>query len=114
MESNNTNNNSVEIISGTSESTTDKTTENKQDRFKNIASSVKIGVSIIGVILVIILIVSFLNVWNVYTNASKYKKAYDQIREEVKYCNEIQNTPQPRDNFVYCDRILEKFKDLAN
>ncbi len=42
------------------------------------------------------------------------KKAYDQLREEVKYCNEIQNTPQPRDNFVYCDRILEKFKDLAN
>ncbi|BDQ04574.1 MAG: hypothetical protein KatS3mg084_0092 [Candidatus Dojkabacteria bacterium] len=114
MEGHNTNNHSEEIINEMSESTTNTTNKNDQNRFKNISSSLKIGVGILGVILVIVLIISFLNVWNVYTNASKYKRVYDQIREEVRYCKEIQNTAQPRDNFVYCDRILEKFKELTN
>lgn len=69
------------------------------------------------IILLIALILGvfvIINVITVYREASLYKKAYDIVQKEREYCEEISNTSQPRDNFVYCDKFKEKFKEVES
>lgn len=70
----------------------------------------------LSIFFVIILILLFFWLKNIFQNNQKvnlYKKYYDVVQNELKYCDSIRNTSQPRDNFVYCDRLMSKFNNLS-
>lgn len=71
--------------------------------------------ALLSVFIVIIVILFFFWLKNTFENNQKvnlYKKYYDLLQNELKYCDSIRNTSQPRDNFVYCDRLMNKFNNL--
>lgn len=69
----------------------------------------------LSIFIVITLTLFFFWLKNTFENNKKvnlYKRYYDVLQNELKYCDSIQNTSQPRDNFVYCDRLMNKFSNL--
>ena len=68
--------------------------------------------SVIGLILFLGLIWGIVYVFNVFTNSSRYKKAYDIAVEELNYCDSIEGTSQPKEKFDDCDKIQEKFREI--
>lgn len=73
---------------------------------------IKLALFLITLILITIGIVVLVNAYGVYKNAEKYKKAHDAAISEFNRCDDVQNTQQQRDVFVYCDTLKEKFKEV--
>lgn len=53
-----------------------------------------------------------INIFNTYSNAAEYEKAYDKVQDEFRYCKSIAGTEQTREVFNYCDRFEEEFKNV--
>lgn len=91
--------------------------DNRKAIFKNFNKRKFLTVAIIlGSLIVVVLLITGIvwarNVYNTYKNAEKYKPAYEKVKQEKEYCNKIQNTSQPKENFIYCDKFMAKFNDV--
>lgn len=62
--------------------------------------------------LIIAGIVWLVRVFNVYTNSKKYEEAYDKLVDQLEYCRGIKGEAKTEDEFIYCNKLEETFKDI--
>jgi len=89
-----------------------KVSETEQPTKKPFYKSFKFYLYLLSLIVLVGLALWLVNVFMVYRQASVYKKSYDVVQEEKKFCDSIKGTSQPKPVFDYCERFELKFKDL--